>query len=49
MKSLFYCMALAATAFVACSTQKQEKTSTVAEQLFERLDSLSKKGYMCGH
>ena len=47
--SFFFSMALAAIAFVACSTPKQEKSSSIAEQLYSRLDTLSKKGYMCGH
>ncbi len=48
-KKLLYSMVLAACAFAACSAPKQEKTVTVAEQLQVRLDSLQKKGYMCGH
>ena len=43
-------MILAGLAVVACTTTKKaEVEKTIAQQLFERLDTLRQKGYMFGH
>ncbi|MBR5688190.1 MAG: beta-mannosidase [Prevotella sp.] len=49
MKTPIYCMLMAAVTFMACAKPAQEKQVSIAGQLEARLDSIQKKGYMCGH
>ena len=46
----YFAIVVTVIAIVACTTQKQvEPEKTLAQQLFERLDSLRQKGIMFGH